>query len=125
MKIYFSPTTRGFFSPDIHGAPFVGDTTERNPATLIPADAVEITPAEHQTLLQAQAAGQEIQADQDGRPIAVDRPAPTAAALLKAEILALELTVSQRRIREALLGVDDGWLAALNGQIAGLRAQLA
>lgn len=38
-----------------------------------------------------------------------------------AQIIALEATVTQRRLREAMLGVDNGWLAALNSQIAALR----
>lgn len=40
------------------------------------------------------------------------------------EIAALELTVTQRRIREAATGTDGGWLLSLNNQIATLRSQL-
>lgn len=48
-----------------------------NPYCKIPVDAVEITVEEHATLLAAQSAGKIIQADNIGRPVAVDPPAPT------------------------------------------------
>jgi len=41
-----------------------------------------------------------------------------------AQIAALEQTVTERRIREAILGVDNGWLVNVNNQIAALRGQL-
>jgi hypothetical protein len=40
------------------------------------------------------------------------------------QIAALESTVTPRRQREAILGIDNGWLADVNAQIATLRAQL-
>ncbi|HYD63327.1 MAG TPA: hypothetical protein VEC35_23425 [Noviherbaspirillum sp.] len=43
-----------------------------------------------------------------------------------AQIVALEGTVTQRRMREALLTeAGAAWLANVDGQIAALRAQLA
>lgn len=44
-------------------------------------------------------------------------------AVIDAQIRALEATATPRRMREAALGVDDGWLAALDAQIAALRTQ--
>lgn len=56
---------------------------------------------------------------------------PTAEELLVqkntpilAQIAELESQQTDRRVREAVLGVDSGWLANLNNQIATLRAQL-
>ncbi len=51
-------------------------------------------------------------------------PAPDPNADINAQILALEATVTQRRLREALL-TDEGktWLADTEAQIASLRAQ--
>lgn len=49
---------------------------------------------------------------------------PSAADLIKKQIADLEATVTPRRIREAVLGTDGGWLAALNAQIVTLRAKL-
>lgn len=40
------------------------------------------------------------------------------------QIIELESQVTQRRIREAVLGVDNGWLANIESQIAELRARL-
>lgn len=40
------------------------------------------------------------------------------------QIAALEASVTQRRLREATLGTDNGWLAGIDSQIAALRSQL-
>lgn len=40
------------------------------------------------------------------------------------QIAKLEATVTQRRQREAILGIDNGWLADVNAQIVALRAKL-
>ncbi len=47
-----------------------------------------------------------------------------AKQLIIDQILALEKTQTLRRIREAITGTDNGWLAALNAQIVNLRGQL-
>ena len=44
--------------------------------------------------------------------------------LIKSEIATLEATITSRRIREAILGTDNGWLANQEAAIAALRAQL-
>lgn len=58
MKIYFSPSTGGFYNDDIHQG--------------IPKDAVEVSTNEYSTLMDAQAAGKKIVAGTGGRPKAVD-----------------------------------------------------
>ena len=40
------------------------------------------------------------------------------------QIAELEAPVTQRRQREAILGIDNGWLADVNAQIIALRAKL-
>lgn len=40
------------------------------------------------------------------------------------QIIALEATMTPRRLREAMLGVDNGWLISLNSQITTLRQGL-
>lgn len=40
------------------------------------------------------------------------------------QIIALEATITPRRIREAVLGTDTGWLAEIEAHIAALRQQL-
>lgn len=64
--MFYSKTTGGFYSRDIHGE-------------AIPADAVEITSEEHVALMDAQSQGKIIQPDIDGNPVAVDPPKQTAA----------------------------------------------
>lgn len=66
---YFSPSTNGFYDTEIHGDD-------------IPEDAVEITREEHAALLEGQSAGQMIAADEDGKPVLQDPPAPTHEQLL-------------------------------------------
>ena len=73
--MFYSKTTGGFYDTAIHG-------------DAIPADAVEITSEQHAALLAAQSSGKVIQADQSGKPVAVDPPKPTAAEIwerIKAE----------------------------------------
>lgn len=70
----YAASTQGFYDLALHRD--------------IPADAVEITAAAYGALMEAQHAGQMIQADTDGRPVAVDRPAPTAdeqTSIIRAE----------------------------------------
>lgn len=50
---------------------------------------------------------------------------PNSEVSVLQQILALESQQTPRRIREAVLGVDGGWLANLDAQIAALRAQLS
>lgn len=64
--MFYSKTTGGFYSREIHG-------------DNIPADAVEITTNEYADLLAAQSTGKVIRADQNGKPVAVDPPKPTSA----------------------------------------------
>ena len=63
MTRYYSKSTSGFYSDAIHAQ--------------MPADAIEISDAEHADLMTAQAQGKCIQADTDGKPVAVAQPAPT------------------------------------------------
>ena len=67
--IYYSASTNGFYDKAIHG-------------DSIPEDAVEITSEEHAALLEGNAAGKVIVADEDGKPVLQDPPAPTHEQLL-------------------------------------------
>ncbi len=49
---------------------------------------------------------------------------PVVPRDIKAEIASLEGTVTDRRVREAILGTDNGWLANVESQIAALRAEM-
>ena len=62
--VFYSPTTGGFYTAEIHG-------------DNIPADAVEITIEEHAALIEGQSMGKVIVADENGRPILQDPPPPS------------------------------------------------
>lgn len=62
--MFYSKTTGGFYSRDIHGEN-------------IPADAVEITVELHVALIEGQAGGQRIVPDENGFPMLSDQLAPT------------------------------------------------
>ena len=68
--MFYSPTTGGFYTREIHG-------------DNIPADAVEITIEEHQALLEGQSMGKVIVADENGRPILQDPPPPSPEQIMK------------------------------------------
>lgn len=55
-------------------------------------------------------------------PPAPVAPTPREEALSK--IAELESTITPRRLREAVLGTDNGWLAGVEGQLKKLRAAL-
>ena len=74
MTIYYSPSRGGFFDTTIHGE--LGARGSK-----IPADAVEVDPAEHAELMTAQAGGMAIVAGEGGAPIAADTtPTPEQVA---------------------------------------------
>lgn len=61
----YSAQTCGFYDRAIHG-------------DNVPSDAVEITKEEHAALIAGQSNGKRIVADENGKPVAVDPPKPTA-----------------------------------------------
>ena len=67
--MFYSKSTGGFYTREIHG-------------DNIPADAVEITEAEHAALIEGQSSGKVIKADKKGRPILQDPPPPTAEQIV-------------------------------------------
>lgn len=67
--MFYSASNNGFYTREIHGYN-------------IPADAVEITEAEHAALLEGQSMGKVIVADESGRPILQDLPPPTAEQII-------------------------------------------
>jgi hypothetical protein len=116
---FYSKSTGGLYSTVIHG-------------TIVPADGVEITEAQHQALMAAQRVGQVIQADANGNPVAVDPPPPTAdqqAMLLKLQAQAALGTSDRVAIRCAKAGVpyppewqayDETLRAVVAGTATGL-----
>ena len=70
--MFYSKTTGGFYSIDVHG-------------NRIPSDAVEISAAQYSELLSGQANGKIISFDETGVPILVDAPELTYAQLRATE----------------------------------------
>lgn len=64
MSFFYSPSTGGFYCPQIHGK-------------AVPRDAVPVTAADHARLLDGQAAGCSIVAGPDGAPTLADAAPPT------------------------------------------------
>lgn len=67
--MFYSKTTGGFYTREVHG-------------DNIPGDAVEITEADHAALLEGQSQGKLIVADENGYPILQDPPPPTAEQII-------------------------------------------
>lgn len=55
---------------------------------------------------------------------AILNPTKSSKQIALEKILALESKVTDRRIREAVLGTDNGWLKSINDEIVVLRTQL-
>jgi len=81
MTTFFSPGQRGFYDDSVHAE--------------MPDDCVEITPERYAELLEGQALGQRIVADEDGTPTLGEQVQPAATE------------VSARRQRDALLAASD------------------
>lgn len=56
-------------------------------------------------------------------PDAPATPEHPNAAILRA-IAAIESSITSRRVREAVIGADGGWLADADARIAALRSKL-
>jgi len=69
--MFYSKSTNGFYTRDIHG-------------DNIPEDAVEITAEQHAALLEGQSQGKIISADENGYPILIDPPPLTAEQIQEA-----------------------------------------
>lgn len=72
MAVFYSPSVRGFFSPD--GRP------------PIPSDAVEISDEQHANLIAGQTTGREIVPDESGFPALVSPMGPTPEQVQAANI---------------------------------------
>lgn len=91
--MFYSKSTGGFYSRDVHG-------------DAIPADAIQITPDYHAELLAGQSAGKCITANESGAPVLTD-PAPTP--------LPIVIEQSKARVRAARVTVF--------GTLAGIQSQ--
>ena len=112
MTIKFAQSTGGFYDTTIHG-------------NNIPPDAVEITAEQHSALLEGQSYGKIISADENGYPILIDLAPPSESDLAKKQIAEIEASITDRRLREAMLSTTGkSWLADRDAEIAALRAKI-
>jgi hypothetical protein len=88
----------------------------------LPSDLINVTDEEYAAAM-ARPVGYTIEVV-DGAMTAAPPAAASAYQQALAQITDLERTVTPRRLREAALGTDDGWLKALDDQIAALRATI-
>ena len=91
--MYYSKSTNGFYTREIHGAK-------------MPEDTVEITAEQHSNLIEGQSNGKVITSDTNGRPILQDPPAPAPLTRDQIESLRLKayadpITGSDRYFAEA------------------------
>jgi hypothetical protein len=57
----------------------------------------------------------------DAQVQAIQNPVPSLKETIALRIGNLEASITPRRIREAVLGIDNGWLAGVDAQITKLR----
>lgn len=118
---YFSKSTSGFYTEDVHGARLIERVTtdpesgepldrwsEPNPDCKIPADAVEITDEQHAALLEGPSHGKRIEADANGNPVLVTPPAPTLGELKTATWESIKAE-RDRRIQHGGYKVGEKW----------------
>jgi hypothetical protein len=140
MKIYFSPSSTGFYNDDVHGPRFVSspdpawsrpvleDTGEpdmsliqptvlvANADTKIPADAVEVSPERWRQLLEDQSNGMSIVCGGAGQPKTVARPAPQYSLLKEAELVAYR--ADREKMLNRLAGIGMAAQVEGNGTLA-------
>ena len=130
-----------FYDEDVHGARFISvvdpsyiapeleegeelpdppQVTITNPDTLIPTEAQEISTEQWQSMISYQGQRKFINGE-----VAVYSPPVNPDDALLLQISDLEQTITPRRIRDAILGTDNGWLAEVESEIETLRSQLS
>lgn len=105
MKMYYSKSTGGFYSPEIHG-------------DRMPSDAAKITTATYNSLLAAQSNGKSIVPDENGNPIAVGPVAETPEQIIAKKIAEGDALITARLDAQArALGFDNITTAVVNASL--------
>ena len=103
--MFYSASTCGFYSREIHG-------------DNMPADVVEITNEEYESLLSGQSSGKLIKPDAQGRPVLQDPPVPPAADI--AEVIDAQREAAYRLESDPIFfkyqrgeATKDQWIASV------------
>lgn len=90
----YSPSTRGFYTQEVHG-------------DAVPSDAVPVTAEDHAALIAAQGVGQVIVPGEDGSPVAQDPPpAPPPPPIRRISALSFRRRLSAARRAEITLAAS-------------------
>ena len=108
--MFYSSSTNGFYSVDIHG-------------NLMPQDVVEITIEKYKELLQGQTDGAKISSDEAGRPVLVWPPAPTNIQLISEKKLLINVEF-EKTMRQITAGVPLNEISSWSKQESEARAYL-
>lgn len=90
-----------------------------------PDDMVEISDEIYGNVCANRPVDKILSADENGFPILVDIDPPSESDIAKRQIAEIEASITDRRLREAMLSTTGkSWLAARDSEIAELRAKI-
>lgn len=110
--MHFSKSTLGFYD---------------NPKNYknAPDDLVEISDAVYKSVCSNRPVDKILSADEKGFPILIDPVPPSESDIARQQIAEIESTITDRRLREAMLSTTGkSWLADRDAEIAALRAKI-
>jgi hypothetical protein len=112
-RYFFDSSTTSFFVEGVN--------------KIMPSTAVEISEDLYKEIFEGQSRGKIIDVDGNGLPCLKEREISEelkAQLDLKRQIVLLEKEITPRRLREAVLGTDNNWLALQDEKIKTLRQSL-
>ena len=90
-----------------------------------PDDMVEISDEIYGNVCANRPVDKILSADENGFPILVDHAQPSESDIAKQQIAEIEATITDRRLREAMLSTTGkAWLSARDSEIAALRTKI-
>ena len=90
-----------------------------------PDDLVEISDEVYKSVCSNRPIDKILSADEKGFPILVDPAPPSESDIVIKQIIEIESTITDRRLREAVLSpAGKAWLSARDSEIAALRAKI-
>ena len=91
----------------------------------VPDDLVEISDEVYKSVCSNRHVDKILSADENGYPILIDPVPPSESDIARQQIAEIESTITDRRLREAMLTTTGkDWLAERDAEIAALRAKI-